>query len=172
MNNEQTNTSKYYDTFYGHKVSDYALKYGRLDYGTLAKCFDAILCNNIPQVDNEIFDNVESGDFESFYYDGEEITREKYEEEIEELENKIASLSIKENYKEIEELEEEKDKFERCENDVFQWFIVSYNALELLKECGELVFYSPLLDCYIWGVTHYGTSWDYVLTSLKLRERE
>lgn len=164
------NNEKYYDTFCGHKVSDYALKYGRLDYGTLAKCFDCVLCNNIPQVDGEIFDNIESGDFESFYYDGEEITREEYEERLEEIENKIASLSIKENYKEIEELEEEKDKFERLENEIFQYYIVS--DISLLKECNELVFYSPLLDCYIWGVTHWGTSWDYVLTSLKLREKE
>ena len=164
------NNEKYYDTFCGHKVSDYALKYGRLDYGTLAKCFNCVLCNNIPQVDSEIFDNIESGDFESFYYDGEEITREEYEERLEEIENKIASLSIKENYKEIEEQEEEKDKFERLENEIFQYYIVS--DISLLKECNELVFYSPLLDCYIWGVTHWGTSWDYVLTSLKLREKE
>lgn len=170
MNNEQTNKNKYYDTFWGHKVSDYGLENGRLDYGTLAKCFDCVLCNSIPQVDSEIFDNIESGDFESFYYDGEEITREEYEERLEEIENKIASLSIKENYKEIEELEEEKDKFERLENEIFQYYIVS--DISLLKECNELVFYSPLLDCYIWGVTHWGTSWDYVLTSIKLKERE
>lgn len=172
MKNEEQNNNKYYDTFCGHKVSDYALQYGRLDYGTLAKCFNAILCNNITTVDPYIFDNVISGDFETYYYDGEEITREEYEEKEEEIDNEIETLSMYDARAEIDKLEEEKDKLERQEKDIFQWFIVSDNAVELLKECGELVLYSETLDIYIWGVDHWGTSWDYVLTSLKLKERE
>lgn len=172
MNNEQTNKNKYYDTFYGHKVSDYALQYGRLDYATLSKCFDCVLCNNIGEVDETIWENVESGDLMRYYYDGEEITHEEYDNKLEELENKIATLSIKENYKEIEELEEEKEKYEEEVVEIFQYYIVSDNALHLLQECNELVLYSEKLDCYIWCVDHCGTSWDYVLTSLKLKERE
>lgn len=140
---------KYYEYFYGHKVSDYALEYGRLDYATLSKCFDCVLCNNIPMVDSTIYDNVISGDFEEYFYEGEEITRE-----------------------EAEKLEEEGKEIERNYIDIFQFFIVSDNALELLKEAGEVVLYSEKLDCYIWCVTHYGTGWDYVLTNIKLREKE
>lgn len=172
MNNETTNKIKYYETFCGHKVSDYALQYGRLDYGTLAKCFDCVLCNNIPQVDPYIFDNIESGDLETFYYDGEEISRDDFDERLEKIEDEISSLSIHDDYAKIEELENEKEKFETLENEIFQYFIVSDNALELLRECNELVFYSDLLGCYIWGVCHFGTSWDYVLTSLSLRRKE
>lgn len=147
---ENENKSKYYDTFYGHKVSDYALKYGRLDYGTLSKCFDCVLCNNIGEVDNSIYDNIINGDLETFEDEnGNEITRE-----------------------EAEELEEQGKETYSNYVDIFQFFIVSDNAKELLKEANEIIFYSELLDCYIWGVTHYGTSWDYVLTSIKLRERE
>ena len=143
------NNTKYYDTFYGHKVSDYALKNGRLDYGTLAKCFDAVLCNNITEVDPEIWGNIESGDYMEYYDENwDEITREEYDE-----------------------LNEQGKETHEQMTDVFQWFIVSNNALELLKEAGELVLYSELLDCYVWGVTHWGTSWDYVLTSIKLREK-
>lgn len=29
-------------------------------------------------------------------------------------------------------------------------------------------FYSETLDVYLWGITHFGTSWDYVLTDVKL----
>ena len=182
MTNEQTKT-KYYDTFYGHKVSDYALKYGRLDYATMSKCFDAVLCNNITEVDPYLFDNIASGDFEAFYYDGEEIDRDEYEEKTEALENQIDDidfidwdeLSDKKREKleaKREALKDELNKYERMNVDIFQYFIVSDNALDLLKEAHEIVFYCEPLDCYVWGVTHWGTSWDYVLTSIKLREKD
>lgn len=188
MTNEENN-NKYYDTFWGFKVSDYALKYGRLDYRTLARCFDCVLCNNITEVDPYIFENIESGDFETFYYNGEEITRDQYEEieselndKIDELNDKIDELEESEEEsentqlraleQERDQLEEKRDSLETCENEIFQYFIVSDNALSLLKEANEIVFYSEKLDCYIWGVTHWGTSWDYVLTSIKLREKE
>ena len=32
----------------------------------------------------------------------------------------------------------------------------------------EVVFYLPIIDAYVWGVDHYGTSWDYVLTDIKI----
>lgn len=114
---------KYYDTFYGNKVSDYGLERGYVDYHALAECFEGVLCNKIAEADPCLFDSIESGDFDE-------------------------------------------------NTEIFQYFIVSDNALEVLKEADEIVFYSPLLDCYVWGVTHYGTSWDYVLTSIKLKERE
>ena len=176
-------TTIYYDTFCGHKVSDYGLENGRLDYATLSKCFDAVLCNNILEVDPYLFDNIESGDFWDYYYDGEEITREEYEEKESQINEDLEDLYLLdlEDYTEeeqskikdqIAELENMRDKLEQIEVDVFQWFIVSYNALDLLKEAGELVLYSEKLGCYVWGVTHWGTSWDYVLTSIRLRKRE
>lgn len=151
MNNKQTNKAvNYYETFYGHRVSDYGLKYGRLDYGTLSKCFDAVLCNNIPSVDPEIFDRLESGDLFEYYDEGgNPLTWDEYYDK-----------------------ESKGEKVYEIEIEIFQYFIVSDNALELLKEAGEIVFYSEKLDCYIWGVTHYGTSWDYVLTSIKLRIKD
>ena len=53
-------------------------------------------------------------------------------------------------------------------NDIFQYYIVDDNGAEILKEAGEIVYYNEKLDMYLWGVTHYGTSWDYVLTDIKL----
>lgn len=52
--------------------------------------------------------------------------------------------------------------------DIFQYYIVDDNGAEILKECEEIVYYNEELDLYIWGVTHYGTSWDYVLTNIKI----
>lgn len=53
--------------------------------------------------------------------------------------------------------------------EIFQYFIISNQGAELLQEyTNDPVFYLPVIDCYIWGVTHFGTCWDYVLTDVKL----
>ena len=64
--------------------------------------------------------------------------------------------------------DEETESYE----DIFQYYIVSDNGAEILKEAGEIVYYNEALDMYLWGVTHYGTSWDYVLTDIKIELRE
>lgn len=52
---------------------------------------------------------------------------------------------------------------------VFQDYIISENGYKFLEEyTDELVFYNYILDIYVWAVTHFGTSWDYVLTDIKL----
>jgi hypothetical protein len=33
------------------------------------------------------------------------------------------------------------------------------------------VFYNEKLDIYVWGITHFGTAWDYVLTDIKIVEQ-
>lgn len=64
-----------------------------------------------------------------------------------------------------------------CEDDdedgdydhVYHHYIISNSGFNFLKEyTDELVYYHEGLSMYIWGVTHYGTSWDYVLTNIKL----
>ena len=61
--------------------------------------------------------------------------------------------------------DEETDTFTFAE--VFQYYIISESGAELLADyTNELVYYSYDLDVYLWGVTHYGTSWDYVLTEI------
>ena len=58
---------------------------------------------------------------------------------------------------------------ENDDQEIFQYYIVSSYGAELLQEyTNDPVFYLPVIDCYIWGVTHLGTSWDYVLTDVKL----
>lgn len=53
--------------------------------------------------------------------------------------------------------------------EVYQYYIISETGAVLLKEfTDELVYYHGELDMYVWGVTHFGTSWDYVLTDVKL----
>lgn len=68
------------------------------------------------------------------------------------------------NTDEIEELENEQDN----DPEVFQWFIVDDWGARLLQDIDEIVYYNETLDMYLWGVTHYGTSWDYVLTNIEI----
>lgn len=51
--------------------------------------------------------------------------------------------------------------------EVFQWFIVSDNGAQMIQDyTDEILYYHEELDIYLWGVTHWGTSWDYVLMDI------
>lgn len=52
---------------------------------------------------------------------------------------------------------------------IFQDYIISESGYKFLEEyTDELVLYNYILDVYVWAVTHFGTSLDYVLTDIKL----
>lgn len=60
---------------------------------------------------------------------------------------------------------EEDDGYDQ---EVYQWYIVSDGGAELLQDwTDEILYYHEELDIYLWGVTHWGTSWDYVLTDIR-----
>lgn len=55
------------------------------------------------------------------------------------------------------------------DREVFQDYIISEHGYEMLREfTDELVFYNEDLNLYLWGITHFGTAWDHVLTDVKL----
>lgn len=251
--------------FYGQEISNYGRENGRVDYRTLARCFDAVLCNGIlgyrdgfedweqiggyidnsetleelrkelEEAETELeelktertnaesnFEDLERASenigeildrFDNFEYYANELeeaikwndcetphgddldagtvqysldeldlygmreaiethsdtVREQYEgteERLEELGTQIEELGKKcESLNdEIETLEAEEDE----PQEVFQWYIISDNGADILKEWlpSEVLYYNEELDLYVWGVTHWGTSWDYVLTSI------
>ena len=154
---------KYY---YGNTISDYGIEYGYVDYATLAKCFDAVLNNDIMSLTYDIgsweqvsgiIDNTD--EIEELEEKRDELEYENDESPSQILENEIDEINEK-----IEELESEQD----YDKEVFQWFIVDDWGGRLLQEINEIVYYNEKLDMYVWGVTHFGTSWDYVLTSVKI----
>ena len=54
---------------------------------------------------------------------------------------------------------------------VYQYYIITdFGASFLQKYTDDIVYYHEELDMYVWGITHWGTSWDYVLTNIKLVE--
>ena len=164
--------------FCGNKISDYGLENGYLDYRTLAESFDGVLNNDIiPVLSNAgfYFDIVQGGvDNNDKIFD--------IESQMEEIRDTICYLESEnqedtEEYKELlEELEELGDELEELENengelpDIYQYIIIDNNGYETLSYWlpEEVIFYCEQLDMYVWGVDHWGTSWDYVLTSVKL----
>ena len=149
--------------FYGNEISEYGKRNGFVDYATLSKAFDAVLNNDIM---SKTFD-IGYWEQESGFVDN--------SEKIEEMREKIEELEEEENAKEIEELEskiEELEEEQEYQPDIYQYYIVSDNGARILEEFNEIVFYNEALDMYLWGVTHYGTSWDYVLTNIPCDAKE
>ena len=53
------------------------------------------------------------------------------------------------------------------EPEVFQWYIVSDSGAQIIQDyTNEILYYHDELDIHLWGVTHWGTGWDYVLTDI------
>lgn len=154
---------KYY---YGNAISEYGMKKGYVDYATLAKCFDAVLNNDIMNLTYDIGYWEQVSGIIDYTDDIEELEekRDELEEKNESIPSQILENEINEINEQIEELESEQDQ----EPEVFQWYIVDDWGARLLQEINEIVYYNETLDMYLWGVTHYGTSWDYVSTNIKI----
>ena len=163
--------------FYGNKISDYGLENGYVDYRTLAKAFEGVLNNDIKDKTDGIIGYWEQ---KSGIIDNSEEIQElnnkiaELEFDIEELEDsaeKFKDVEIEELREKIQELEDEVNELEEQQNypsEIYQYYIVDSNGARILSECDEIVFYNEELDMYVWGVTHWGTSWDYVLTDIKI----
>lgn len=172
--------------FYGQEISNYGKENGRVDYCAFAGAFDAVLNNEIMSATWDIgYWEQESG----FIDNSDEI--EEIENEIEKKQEKIDTLyeidTVDENEdefisgeiegleNEIRILEEKKDNLEYQQDtqpEVFQWYIISDQGANICREYNEILYYNEALDMYLWGVTHYGTSWDYVLTDIPCEKIE
>ncbi len=155
---------KYY---YGNAISEYGMQNGRVDYATLSKCFDAVLNNDIMSMTYDIgsWEQVSGIIDNTDEIEALEEKRDELEEENENNPSQILENEIDKINHEIEELESEQDD----KPEVFQWFIVDdWGARLLQQETYEIIYYNEMLDMYLWGVTHYGTSWDYVLTNIAI----
>ena len=135
-------------TYYGNAISEYGLERGYVDYACLAKSFNHVLCNNIMEMDPYLMENIIS-DCPYHYYtkEGVEIDEDTYNELSWEDQQEINQEPV----------------------DIYQYYIVDTNGADILREANELVCYSDKLDLYVWEVTHYGTSWDYVVTNIKIK---
>ena len=160
--------------FCGNEASDYAKEQGYLDYATLAKGFDAVMNNSIMETTNANgigYWEQENGEIDN----SDEI--EDLESQIEEKEEKMENVDEdSDDYKAFEkEIDEMNDRINELQNqqdyplEVFQWFIVGENGADIIKKyTDDPLYYNKELDMYLWGITHLGTAWSYVLTDVKL----
>jgi len=160
-------TSNY---FCGNKISDYGIEHKRVDYATLAKSFDCVLANDLMNKTADIgYWDIYSGDDRYYEIDGETYTEAERLEKLEDLREVLESLEDEEaeDYKAIEERIEEFENADENYYDFFQFYIISDAGARILSDyTNETVWYNEELDLYVWGITHYGTSWDYVLTDI------
>lgn len=129
---------------------------------------DAILCNKITEIDPEIFYNQETGfySYDEYYNDKLEELKEEYKKELEE------------GTKTLEELEQEAECYadeEQYNYEFYQYFIIDLNHYDVnyLKKLNQhtlQIMWSEVLECYILGVGHWGTGWDYVGSDFDLIE--
>ena len=163
--------SKY---FCGKELIEHELQEGYISYKTLASTFDAVLCNDII---NKTWGVVGEWEQEN---GGNNEDVEELREKIEEVEDNqfiwdektgkyIDSPDYDELQEQIEELQEQIEELEELNSEIFQYFIISDEGADILKSyTNEIVYYNSELDIHVWGVTHFGTSWDYVNTSIKI----
>lgn len=120
-------------------------------------CHNAlVLCNNIPNIDDSVWDNFEPvndlGYEPEYDEDGNEINP-KCPECGAEMEQRGSNMVCS-------ECDYGDDQVE-----IYQWYITDCSKwdMEYLRDTFGLLFtYSDMLDCYILCVTHFGTGWDYV----------
>lgn len=109
-----------------------------ITYQELANRLDAVkLFNKAPELDTDIYDGLENGELHQ--------ACDKHNYVV---------------YPDCDDCGEYKE--------IFQWYLISPSDADYLKSVtDELVFYSDVLDEYVWGVTHFGTSWDSVELEVK-----
>jgi hypothetical protein len=156
--------------FRGYEVSDYAKENGYVDYQTLAKAVGNMILNNeiFFKEDPDEWDLVDSPVKDRYYQLDAQIF--DLEEQIEELKHaETKDLDEIENLEDqLEDLKSELEYNDPYSLDIFQWFIVGEDSVDLLIEANQIVYYNYRLNMYLWGITHCGTSWSYVLTDIKL----
>lgn len=83
------------------------------------------------------------------------------------LNNNVVESTGFENWELVSGHEGDEDEW----YEIYQYYIISTFGYQFLSDyTDEIVYYNEELDMYVWGITHFGTAWDYVLTDIKLVE--
>lgn len=184
--------------FYGNEISEHGVQHNRVDYAALAKSFDAVLCSyDITKLfyrtlDGECTEPEQVNGFIDNSYDIDELQEQldEMQEQLDEMQEQIDEFEIEtdddikkynsiendidELQEQIDEIQEQIDELEREqdeEQEICQYYIISDSGYNILKyHTNEIVYYIDSIGVYVWGVTHYGTNWKYVLTDIKIND--
>lgn len=138
---EKNNFSLFGNTVFGAKVSGYGLSRGYLDYRALAEILGSCILNNTIWTAGypEDWELVSGENCYGLDFEGNEC--EPFSDEC----------------------------ADHIYYEIYQNYIISESGAKFLSEyTDEIVYYNNELDVYLWGITHFGTSWDYVLTNIKI----
>lgn len=93
------------------------------------------------------------------------------------LADAMGSIILCNNIVEVDEgLEPEQgdnyDEENDCYDEIYQYYIIDNDGVGILENYAPnaIIYYSPLLDVYVWGITHWGTSWSIVPTEISIDE--
>ena len=155
-------------TYYYHQGKRYTEEEFEEKKNELQEYIDNIEEDNENKIEELIEKIKKCTDYEDGILDDElyalQDRQTKLQKELNSLLKNNSIEGLKKQLKELEELED----LASSEDEVYQWYIISDNGASILKDwTNEIVYYNDELDLYLWGVTHYGTSWDYVLTDIK-----
>lgn len=180
--------------FYGNEISKHGIENGYVDYCALAKSFQHILNNDILKVASE-YDQISGCIDNSDKIDELNDMLDELNEQLNDKESELADMfdeddngvfvNSQEEFKKVsEEVDDLKSKIldieaeiydleNESQPEIFQFYIVDENGAKILEEAEEIVFDVRIggydgCQMYVWGVTHFGTSWDYVCTNIKL----
>jgi hypothetical protein len=129
-----------------------------ITYAELARRLDAVkLFNKAPELDTEIYDKLENGSLtddtpcEWFINDATEPAWCCNTHQFDGTGDYPAS----------EKHPDECDWADQEPAEIYQWYLISPSDADYMKRnTDELIFYSDVLDEYVWGVTHFGTPWE------------
>ena len=119
------------------------VKTERISYSELERRLgDVLLCNKIWESDEELYENLYNGSTDYCY-----------------------------KHETSEECAAHDEDCEYETTDTYQSFLISESDAEYLRDhTDEIVHYSPLLELYVWSVTHWGTAWNGVYLDFKETE--
>lgn len=85
-------------------------------------------------------------------------------------ENRLLCNEIVKDFEDFElvygnDYNEDEDYYE----EIYQYYLIDEDTANRLGKLGEIIYYDNRLDVYVLGVTHFGTSWTYVLTDVKIK---
>lgn len=127
--------------------------------------------SKIDDIQEEIEEIGNDDSLESYEKGIELLTRN---EDMQKLQDELSDLQsdLEELEEQISDLENEIELLKEQEyegKEIYQYYIVSDMGAKLIEDyTNDVLFYNEELDIFVWGVSHWGTSWDYVLTDIKL----
>ena len=154
--------------FYGNEVSEYGQKCGYVDYRTLAKAFDAVMCNDIMTATS----GTDCGEWEQLT-DGRDYDRiEELDEKIDAINDELFDLyheeetskvlaEIEEKEAELKELEETiltaSEKFAELEMKLYEDYSdqMLYSRNKVMTEAVEKLLSEKKNVFYVVGAAHF-----------------